>query len=497
MTEPETLAELLVTSCRTNTRRVAVVDPGGELTYDGFLKRVGAAADELLELGVRPGDRVALLLLNSIDYAVAYFATAATGATAVLVNARLTLDEITHVLSDSGAKVTVTQPELLDRVPGADGTVALASDLGRARLDVTPFEQWAGLRRTASDVANILYTSGTTGKPKGAMQTHGNLMANFATVREQFGLTRDDVALIAAPLFHATAINSQLIPFIGLGARCVLVPTFDRAAVPAVMRDNRVTLFAGVGAMVELLALDPAFGQAAFPDLRQVVLGGSPVGESTLRVLDERLPNVDVANVWGMTEATSIVTVAHRTDLTRRRWTAGRAVPGVELQVWDEVGNKLPPSSVGELVVRGPVVTAGYWGRPEATAETFVDGWLRTGDVGRVDAEGFVQVLDRLKDMIIRGGENIYSVEVESVLSAHPDIAEVAVVGLPDPVFGERVCAVVVRVAGSAVSIEQIRDFARTRLADYKIPAEVRFLDALPRNASGKVLKGELPVDSG
>jgi fatty-acyl-CoA synthase len=247
--------------------------------------------------------------------------------------------------------------------------------------------------------------------------------------------------------------------------------------------------------MIHLMLADPAFDPADLPALHTVCLGGAPVAEAFLAGASKRMPGVTFANVWGLTEGTSIVTCAMGQEWLDRPWSVGRPVPGVEVAV--AVDGERPaapdPGAVGELWVRGPVVTAGYWHRPEATAKTFgADGWLRTGDVGRVDADGYVQVLDRMKDMIIRGGENIYSLEVEAVLARHPAVADVAVVGVPDQVMGERVRAVVVLRPGETLTLDALRDWAGTQLADYKLPVELVPLDELPRNANSKILKRRL-----
>ena len=246
--------------------------------------------------------------------------------------------------------------------------------------------------------------------------------------------------------------------------------------------------------MHRVMLADPGMDTADLSSLRMVCFGGAPVAEAFPREAAEHLPGVAFANVWGLTEATSIVTCALGQEWLERPWSVGRPVPGIEVAVAiDEQVAKPDPDAVGELWVRGPAVTAGYWGRPEATAQTFgAGGWLRTGDIGRADAEGYVQVLDRMKDMIIRGGENIYSLEVESVIARHPGVAEVAVVGVPDAVFGERVRAVAVLREGASLPIAALREWAGTRLADYKLPTELITVDELPRNASGKVIKKQL-----
>jgi len=476
-----TVGGLLVRAARRWPDADALIEDGTVLTHAQAAAAAGRVARRLQARGVRPGDRIALAMPTGWKYAVAYYGAVLTGAVAVLVNTRFAPPEIEYVLADSGASFVVTDAELAPRVPPAcphwdvDELVAPGPDDGDG--------EWPGLSAAGTDVANILYTSGTTGRPKGAMQTHGNLVCNAGTVASVFGVTAADRTLVVAPMFHATGIASQLVGFGAHGAARVFQPRFRPAGMREALTAHRITFFAGVTAMIHLMLADPGFDPADLPALRTVCFGGAPVAPAFLAEAVERLPGVTFANVWGLTEATSIVTCALGAEWEKRPWSVGRPVPGVEVAV----------SADGELRVRGPVVTAGYWHRPEATAETFTaDGWLRTGDVGRVDDDGYVQVLDRLKDMIIRGGENIYSLEVENVLAHHPAIAEVAVVGVPDPVFGERVRAVAVLRPGEGLSLEALRDWAGPRLADYKQPAELVTVGALPRNANGKVMKKQL-----
>ncbi|MBV9383140.1 MAG: AMP-binding protein [Streptosporangiaceae bacterium] len=483
----------------------ALVEGQTVLTHAQAAAAAARVARRLWARGVRPGDRIALALRGGWRYAVAYGGVQLAGAVAVLVNTRFAPPEIEYVLEDSGASFVVVDAEMAGRVPqvcpywdsceltgpGPDGELT-APGAGAAELP--------GLSASSTDVANILYTSGTTGRPKGAMQTHGNLVFNAGTVGSVLGVTAADRTLVVAPMFHATGIVSQVVGFGAHGAARVFQPRFRVADMREALIEHRITFFAGVTAMIHLMLADPAFDPAGLPALRTVCFGGAPVAEAFLAEAVRRLPGVTFANVWGLTEATSIVTCALGLEWLERPWTAGRPVPGVEVAV--AVDGKLPehpdPDAVGELWVRGPVVTAGYWNRPGATAETFgADGWLRTGDIGRADAAGYVQVLDRMKDMIIRGGENIYSLEVEGVLAEHPAIAEVAVVGVPDPVFGERVRAVAVLRPGEALDAGALRAWAAPRLADYKLPAELVTVAELPRNASGKVMKKELAASPG
>jgi len=479
-----TVGGLLLRSARRWPDTDALIEDETVLTHAQASAAAGRAARRLRARGVRPGDRIAFALPNGWRYAAAYYGAQLAGATAVLVNTRFAPLEIEYVLADSGASFVVTDAGLAPGVPPACPHWDVEELIAPGPAD----GEWPGLSAASTDVANILYTSGTTGRPKGAMQTHGNLVFNAGTVATVFGVTAADRTLVVAPMFHATGIASQLVGFGAHGAARVFQPRFRPAGTREALVTHRITFFAGVTAMIHLMLADPAFDPAGLPALRTVCFGGAPVAPAFLAEATQRLPGVTFANVWGLTEATSIVTCALGPEWEKRPWSVGRPVPGVEVAT----------SAEGELCVRGPVVTAGYWNRPEATADAFgADGWLRTGDVGQVDADGYVQVLDRLKDMIIRGGENIYSLEVESALAQHPRIAEVAVVGVPDPVFGERVRAVAVLRPGETLGLEELRAWAGTRLADYKQPAELVITGELPRNASGKVVKKELAGEAG
>jgi acyl-CoA synthetase (AMP-forming)/AMP-acid ligase II len=493
--EATTVGGLLLRSARRWPDADALVEGQTVLTHRQVAERAQAVAGRLAARGVRPGDRVALALPNGWRYGVAYSGVQLAGAIAVLVNTRFAPGEIEHVLTDSGADFVVVDADLAARLP----EVCPHWDVDELTTPGPETGELPGLARASTDVANILYTSGTTGQPKGAMQTHGNLVFNAGTVGSVLGARPGDRTLVVAPMFHATGMVSQLVGFGAHGAARVLQPRFRPADMLGALVEHGITFFAGVTAMIQLMLDDPAVERADLSALRTVCFGGGPVAEAFLREAVERLPGVTFANVWGLTEATSIVTCALGGEWLDRPWTVGRPVPGVEVAV-AAAGQLADPGAdvVGELWVRGPVVTAGYWSRPEATAETFVPGgWLRTGDVGRVDAGGYVQVMDRLKDMIIRGGENVYCLEVENVLVRHPAVADVAVVGVPDALYGERVRAVAVLRERESLQLAALREWAAAHLADYKLPAELVIVGELPRNASGKVLKkrlAELPA---
>ncbi|GAA5164516.1 class I adenylate-forming enzyme family protein [Pseudonocardia eucalypti] len=490
---PTTLPAMFLAVAAAHPTREALVDGATRLNHRDALARSAVVAARLEARGIRAGDRVAILLPNSWQYAITYCAAQLAGAVVVLVNTRLSGPELDYVLTDSGAALVVTDQTLGTRVPESVTAPVVQADELVAQGDPVDPAGLPGNDRKPEDVAHLLYTSGTTGRPKGAMQTHANLVSNARTVRERIGAGPGERTLIAAPMFHATGTSSQFIGFFTAGACCVFTPAFHPETTVELMAGERITFFAGVAAMLRLILLRARDTAADLSALRLFVMGGSPVPESFPAEVKRQLPRLNLGNVWGLTEATSIVTYTEGDEYLEHTATVGPAVDGVEVAVSVDGGPpRHQPDQVGELCVRGPVVTAGYWNNPEATASTFVDGWLHTGDVGSVDADGFVRVLDRLKDMIIRGGENIYSLEVETALVSHPDVAEVAVVGVPDPIFDERVRAVVVARPGSAPSEDDLRKHAASLLADYKVPAEFRFLPELPRNPSGKVIKRRL-----
>ncbi|MFE7753080.1 class I adenylate-forming enzyme family protein [Streptomyces sp. NPDC057428] len=496
----KTLARSFIEIAAEHGGREALADGTVRLNHGEVLRRATTVAVRLRHLGVGPGDRVAILLPNCWQYAVTYIGVQLSGAIAVLVNTRLAGPELTHVFNDSAATVIVTdgaEGRLGARVPDAFAAhiapvEALLAVPDPEAPDVDP-RALPGCERDASDVAHLLYTSGTTGRSKGAMHTHANLLFNARTVRERLGAGPEERTLIAAPMFHATGVVSQFVGFFTAGGCCVFTPEFKAETVVELMVRERITFFAGVAAMLRLILLRTEHLSPDLSGLRLFVMGGSPVPEDFPGEVRTRLPGLTLGNVWGLTEGTSIVTYTEGDEYSTHAATVGRPVAGLEVAI--SIGGGFPRDlrdTVGELCVRGPVVTAGYWNNPDATATTFVDGWLRTGDVGTVDGDGFVRVLDRLKDMIIRGGENVYSLEVENVLSTHPDVADVAVVGVSDPILDERVRAVVVPRAGHYPGTESLREHAAVSLADYKVPSEFVFVEELPRNASGKVLKRRL-----
>lgn len=462
---PRSLVELLVTSAERFGSRTAVRDVGGRsLSYDNLLAESGGVAGGLAEAGVRPGDRVGIRMANSASWVVAFLGIQLAGAIAVPINTRLTPAEVDYLVDDSGTSFVLGPDVALPR-----GRFLLVD------------------KATPSDVATILYTSGTTGFPKGAMTTHGNLLSITETVRRLSGLDPDEgvSTLVSVPLFHVTGCNAQLLPTLEFGGTVVILGAFDTTRFLRAVVDERTNMIVGVPSIFAMALAHPEFTSLDVSHVTRVLYGGAPMPPALVFRLRNAFPNARLSNGFGLTETASVCTRLPDEFCEARPETVGFATPVVELDLAD-----VDDTGAGELLVRGPGVVAGYWGRPELTAEVFAAGWFRTGDVATIDEDGFVTIVDRKKDVIVRGGENVYSVEVENVLAAHPSVLEVAVVGVPDDVMGERVGAVIVPRESAAIDPNDVLMFASGQLAKYKLPEHVVITaDPLPRNPGGKVLK--------
>ncbi|MDT0307928.1 long-chain fatty acid--CoA ligase [Streptomyces sp. DSM 44917] len=502
------LACVLAESARRHPDAVAVVEEGGRITYGRLWREALAYAGALRELGVAPGDRVALMAPNTASFPRLYYAILATGAVVVPVHLLLTPGEIAFVLRDCGAKALVATAGLAETAAGAAGQagvqLAVAADTGDdvpAGLDTLaresrPAEGW--VPREPLDPAVIIYTSGTTGRPKGAVLSQLNLVMNVTTTAfDTHGLGPDDVVVGALPLFHAYAQTCAMNAAFRVGARLVLQRRFDAAEAIRLMVREGATVFLGVPTMYVALARAAADAEE-LPALRRGISGGASLPEPVLERFQEAF-GTTVYEGYGLSETSPTATV-NQAAFGSRPGTVGHPVWGVEAEIADPAERGrirlLPAGERGEVVVRGPNVFLGYLGLPEETAEVLVDGWFRTGDLGVKDEEGFLRIVDRVKDVIIRGGFNVYPAEVENVLAGHPDIAEAAVIGLPDEERGEEICAVVVpRVRGAGPEeAERLIEWARERLGRHKYPRRVEFVDALPLGPSLKVLKRELRV---
>lgn len=501
------VAAILAESALRRPDHLAVVFDGARITYRDLWDGAGRYAAVLRDQGIGPGDRIALLLPNTPHFPMAYFGALALGATVVPVHALLRADEIAYVLGDSAARALVCAAPLLPeggRAALSAGvpvlTVMDESDSGAPRLDMLaaharPVE--CPVLCEPGDVAVVLYTSGTTGRPKGAMLTHLNITMNVdATMLSPFDFSADDVLLGALPLFHTFGQICGMNTCFRAGATMVLMPRFDGRRALDLMVRERCTVFMGVPTMYVTL-LDAARNSPHQPRLDRAFSGGSALAVALLEEIQDTF-GCTVYEGYGLTE-TSPVVAYNQKAWPCRPGTVGRPIWGVEVGIAraDVEGRieLLPDGDLGEIVVRGHNVMAGYLNRPEATAEVLVDGWFRSGDLGRKDADGYLVLVDRKKDMVLRGGYNVYPREVEEVLMRHPDVAQVAVVGVPDDVHGEEVCAVVVPRSDAftgAVLAREIVTWGKSRLGAHKYPRRVEFVDAFPLGPSGKVLKREL-----
>jgi long-chain acyl-CoA synthetase len=491
------VAAILAENARRRPGKTALVEGDLRLTFAEVWERARARAGALAGLGVRPGDRVALMAPNTAEFPVAYYAAAAAGAVVVPVHLLLSAPEVEHVLKDSGAALLLVHPAQAETGRAAADalgvrTVVLGEEFDALAADAEPLPSY--VTRAADDPAVIFYTSGTTGVPKGAVLSHFNLVMN-ATVNafDANDIRPDDVALGALPLFHAFGQTVSLNSTWRAGATLVLLPRFDAAGAIDLMVKEGVNTFQGVPTMFVALAAAAADADA-LPELRVCISGGASLPVAVLERFEAAF-GAPVYEGYGLSETSPTATV-NQPVFGTRAGTIGHPLWGVDVEIARaEVEGRvelLPPGELGEVVIRGHNVFSGYLGRPEATAEALVDGWFRTGDLGTKDDEGFLRIVDRKKDVIIRGGYNVYPREVEEVLMRHPGVAQVAVIGLPDELHGEVVCAVVGPAADGRLDAAALTEWSKDHLGRHKYPRRVEFADALPLGPSMKVLKREL-----
>jgi long-chain acyl-CoA synthetase len=469
---PASLVEMLRGSVERDGSATALVEVGGpSLSYGELWERASRVAGGLLAAGVSRGCRVAIRLPNGIDWALAFFGVQLAGAVAVPVNTRLTAEEVAYVVKDSGASFTFE--------PGQ----ALPAGEPVAVDDLAP-----------EDLAAIFYTSGTTGFPKGAMTSHENFLTNSENAFRCLFLERsrgsEVSTLVSVPLFHVTGCNSQLIPVLEHGGRVeILSGPLDFDGFFQAVGEHGVNQLVSVPAIYHALVRHPQFAELDVSGVRWVSYGGAPIAESLVRRIEQAFPAARVGNGFGLTETSSLTSFLPHEEAAEHADSVGFAMPVVDLALHE----RDPHTGVGELLVRGPNVVQGYWRKPEASAETFVDGWLRTGDVARVEEDGLLCIVDRTKDMINRGGENIYSIEVENALAGAPGVGEAAVVAVRDEMMGEKVGAVIVPLPGRQLDINAVLAHCRAHLADYKVPQYISIREEpLPRNPGGKLLKAHL-----
>ncbi|MGH8868736.1 MAG: acyl-CoA synthetase [Actinomycetes bacterium] len=488
---------------RMSPQRTALVYGDDALTYGDLDARVTRLAHAFDGLGVAHGDRVAYLGPNHPAFVETMFATHVLGAVFVPLNFRLAAPELEHMLSDSGASVFVYAPEcagVVDEMRTRLGVRAVVSRDGGPPGDLAYEDLLSGgdtarLDRPvdADDRALILYTSGTTGRPKGAVLTHANLVWNTLNLYVDVDVTTDEVTLVSAPLFHVAALNQTLLPTFLKGGCSVVMPGWDVEQCLDLVQRHRVTWMFGVTAMFAGLAQSPRWESADLSSVRVLMTGGAPVPESLIRTYQER--GLLFLQGYGLTETAPGATFLGAEMSVSKAGSAGVPCFFVDTRVVRADGTDVAVGEPGEVLVQGPNVTPGYWQNEEATRAAFTGGWFRSGDIATLDEDGYLYVVDRVKDMYISGGENVYPAEVEGALFAHPAVAECAVIGVPDARWGEVGKAfVVLRPEASAdgTAPDELCDFLAGRLARYKVPREVEFLDALPRTGSGKVQKAVL-----
>ena len=490
------LAAILSETAARHPDRVALRLDDVELTYAALDAGSARVAGLLAARGVSPGDRVALILPNVPHFALAYYGILRAGAIAVPVCVLLRSGEIAYVLRDCEAKLVLAWHGFTEAPPGAEAAgselVAVAPGAFEALLgDAEPMGSVAAV--APDETAVILYTSGTTGRPKGAELTHRGLRLNAEySARTLFELTRDDVLLGALPLFHSFGQTCALNASVATGSCLTLLPRFDAGRALAVMERDRVTVFQGVPTMYIALLAHPDGRRVDTSALRRCVSGGASIPVEVLRAFETAF-DVPVLEGYGLSETSPVASFNHP-DRERKAGSIGTPIAGVEMKVVGPGGEDLALGEVGEIVIRGHNLMKGYWRREAATREAMRGGWFHTGDLGREDADGYFFVVDRVKDMILRGGFNVYPREIEEVLYAHPAVAEAAVVGIPHPVHGEEVGAAVVRRAGHEVDADELAAYVKARVASFKYPRRVWFVDALPKGPTGKLLKREIAV---
>jgi long-chain acyl-CoA synthetase len=461
----------------------SVTDDGFELNNAEFLDAVARGAAALQRRGASAGDVVALMLPNTAGFVVALFAAWRLGAAVTPLNPNLTPSEVAYQIEDADAKVLVVEQPL-------DFEVSASWVLPVRELTSQPSRLDEPTQVPDDALALLIYTSGTTGRPKGVMLDHANLNAMCRMVIDAFGLTEADHSLLILPLFHANGIMVGTLPPLLAGGRVTIAGRFSPKTFFSRLQDSRATYFSAVPTIYTMLADLPSEVRPDTSAVRFAVCGAAPASVELLDKFETRY-GIPIIEGYGLSEG-SCASTANPLDGKRKAGTVGLPLPGQQIRIVDVNGNDVAQGEAGEVLIQGPNVMCGYLNRPEETAKTLVDGWLRTGDVGRLDEDGYLVLVDRAKDMIIRGGENIYPKEIESIIYQLPEVAEAAVVGRASPVYGEEPVLFVAANSGATLDVAQIREHAARLLSKYKLPVEIIILDELPKNPVGKIDKPSL-----
>jgi acyl-CoA synthetase (AMP-forming)/AMP-acid ligase II len=487
------LPDILFDNPAVEPKREALSFRDRRISYGELQDRVRGFAGSLQAGGIAKGDRVAVLLENCPEFIECFFAITAIGAVMVPLNYRLSLAEMTSILGDAQAGLLITEPRysdvaalLRDGVDSLSRTLLVGDDYDAALAGPAPLQR---PELVPNDTAALLYTSGTTSLPKGVILSHGNYLADYRNVAAVLGVNAQTVNLQLSPLYHAAAQHTYLQIF--AGGRTVLLPKFDPGHALALIEDEKVNYLFIVPTMLYNILDHPDIDVRDISSVRTISYGAAPMTEARRREAIARFGHIFL-HAYGLTECTAHASILDKVAHQSRGGSIGRGLLHSQIAVIDDDGQPVPAGGIGEIRVRGPQVAAGYWRRPDASANAFVDGWLHTGDIGSWDEDGFVQVIDRKKDIIISGGANIHPKDIEEVLASHPQVAEVAVYGVPHDNWGEAVEAAVVTKNGAEVPAQELIALARDQLAHFKTPRTIRFLSELPRNPSGKILKRAL-----
>jgi long-chain acyl-CoA synthetase len=505
------LSDQLSLTTKNHLSKTAYIFQGEEKTYQELEGAVTKFASSLKQLGYGKGDHLALVVGNTPHYVIALYGALRIGATVIPINPLYTPDELSYIISDGDVKGIITLDVLLEKFEKLDNKLPkvehyivgeTTSEFTHHKSPLTPkMKSFAQLVQEGNlqlerpvlnddDAAVILYTSGTTGKPKGAVLTHKNLFSNAKDVADYLKIGPDDRVLAALPMFHVFCLTVALNAPLMNGGTILIMPKFSPVDVFEVTKKYELTIFAGVPTMYNYLLQHPAGTKEYFDSIRLCISGGAAMPVALLDNFEKKF-QVVISEGYGLSEA-SPVTCFNPLDRPRKAGSIGQSIINVENKVADEFGEEVPVGEVGELIVRGPNVMKGYYKQPEETAATLKDGWLHTGDMAKMDEEGYFYIVDRKKDMILVGGYNVYPREVEEVLYSYPAVAEVAVIGVPDPNTGEAVAAFVVIKENEAASEDGLLTYCRERLAKYKVPQKIEFLEELPKNTTGKILRRSL-----
>jgi acyl-CoA synthetase (AMP-forming)/AMP-acid ligase II len=498
------LGYLLQNSAGKYPEKTALVSDEGRWTYKELNQRTNRLAGAMLNAGLKKGDRIAILLYNSRYFVEAYFAAVKIGLVVAPVNFRLTGAEIAYVLNDAQPRLLVYGPEfentlqsvhdqlvsIRDFISPQNTASSLAVDYEEFLSGGAPDIAGAAFRVCENDPCQLMYTSGTTGKPKGATLTHRNVLWNlYNTIWAREDKT-DERAIIVGPLYHTAALNNHLTIQIALGGTSIVLRKFEPESLLKTIEKEKATIVSGAPAVYNMLLQHPRAHLYDTRSITKCTSGSDKLPMAIKKKLLKFFPNIrGVYDVYGLTEASPGITILNAVDSLRKDGSVGKILPFVDARIVDEEDNSVPPGEVGELICRGPNVMQGYHRKPQATRESLKNGWLYTGDLARMDDEGFVYIVDRKKEMIVSGGENIYPREVEEVIIRHPSVADVVVIGAPHPRWGETVKAFIALKEGHTVDETEIIEFCKENLASYKKPTSLVFVPKIPRNPSGKALK--------